>query len=78
MKTLSQYIASAKTQRTHQEWAEAFGISRSYFTDIVNEKVTPGSKVIRRINEVTRGKVPPSVWFVPSRVAQAEAQGAAQ
>lgn len=66
MKTLSQYIASAKTRRTHEEWANEIGISRSYFTDIVNGKVTPGSKVIGRINDVTKGKVPPAVWFSPT------------
>lgn len=63
MKTLRQYIDTAKPQRTHEEWAALFGISRSYFTDIVNGRVTPGTKVIQRIHELTRGKVPPAVWF---------------
>jgi hypothetical protein len=64
MKTLAQYIASSKTRRTHEEWAKEFGISRSYFTDIVNGKLTPGTHVIRRVNEYTGGKVPPAVWFI--------------
>lgn len=63
MKTLHQYIATSKPQKTHEEWAKLFGISRSYFTDLVNERVRPGTKVIARINEVTGGKVPPAAWF---------------
>lgn len=63
MQTLRQFIEKSKVSRTHEEWADQIGISRSYFTDIVNERVTPGTKVIRRINEVTGGKVPPAVWF---------------
>lgn len=63
MKTLRQYIDAAKPKRTHEEWAELFGISRSYFTDLVNDKVKPGRNVMARINEATNGKVPPAVWF---------------
>lgn len=64
MQTLSQYIAATDPAKTHQEWADEFGISRSYFTEIVNGTVIPGTKVIRRIAEVTRGAVPPAVWFI--------------
>ena len=69
MKTLRQYIESAKPTRTHEEWAAVFGISRSYFTDIVNERVTPGTKVIKSIAQVTGGKVSPAVWFRPLSIA---------
>lgn len=63
MKTIRQYIDSAKPQLTHEEWAARFGISRSYFTDIVNGKVRPGTKVMEAISNATGGKVPPAVWF---------------
>lgn len=65
MKTLRQYIEAANPKRTHLEWAQFFGISRSYFTEIVNGDVVPGTKVIRSIADATGGKVSPGVWFPP-------------
>ncbi|WP_333826881.1 helix-turn-helix domain-containing protein [Pararhodobacter sp.] len=64
MRTLPEYCASAAPTRTHAEWAELFGISRSYFTDIINGKSLPGRDLIAEINKQTNGAVPPGVWFV--------------
>jgi transcriptional regulator with XRE-family HTH domain len=63
MRTLRQYIQSSKVQRTHAEWADYFGVSRSHFTEIVNGTARPSLKVISRINEATRGRVPLAVWL---------------
>jgi len=71
MKTLPEYIASSKVKRTQEEWGEVFGISRSYLSEILSGKVTPGTKVIARINEVTGGKVPPAVWFQSAKTESA-------
>lgn len=63
MKTLPQYISQSKVKRTHAEWAEIFGMSRAHFTEVLNGTARPSAKAIMRINDATRGKVPPQVWF---------------
>lgn len=60
--TLQQFIGRAKQARTHEEWAEFFGISRSRFTEILNGK-RPGPRTIQQIDAKTGGRVPPNVWF---------------
>ena len=63
MQTLSQYIAKSKVKRTQEEWAEVFGISRSYLSEILSGAVSPGWKTIIKINDATGGKVPPGAWL---------------
>ena len=63
MRTLRTYIDQQKVKRTHAEWADLIGVTRSHFTEIVNGTARPSLKVISRINEVTRGRVPLAVWF---------------
>lgn len=69
MQTLRQYIAAAEPSRTHEEWAQAIGITRSHFTEIVNGTAFPGRRVIERIAAETGGAVSPAVWFRPESAA---------
>ena len=62
-KTLRQFIETAEPARTHAEWAELFGMSRSHFTEVVNGTARPGRPVIERIATATGGMVPPAAWF---------------
>lgn len=62
MQTLSQYIANSGSERTHEEWAQVFGISRSRMTEILGG-ARPGWKTIIKIHEVTGGQVPPAAWL---------------
>ena len=61
MKQITSYMA--ETGLTHQAMADMIGISRPFFTQIVNQTRFPSRKVIHRIAEVTNGRVPPTVWF---------------
>lgn len=70
MQTLRQYIDRSKKARTHEEWAEFFGISRSHFTEILNGTAFPGKRVIQRIAERTNGKVPLTIWFQQGEAAE--------
>lgn len=64
MQTLQSYIATETPRRTQREWAEMLGTSRSYFCEIVSGAKRPGPKLIRAINKLTDGKVPPAVWYL--------------
>ena len=65
--TLTEFIAEANASfekpRTQAEWAEAFGISRSYLAEILSGAKEPGRNAIRKIEAATGGKVPAAVWF---------------
>lgn len=63
MEQLRTYIERHGPDRTHQDWADAIGISRSYFTEILNGDVQPSRRVIGLIDRATDGAVPPSAWF---------------
>jgi transcriptional regulator with XRE-family HTH domain len=63
MQTLNQYITNSKIKRTQEEWAEVFGISRSYLSEILSGAATPGWKTITKINDATGGSVPPAAWL---------------
>lgn len=63
MKTLRQYIDRHKPRLTHEEWADRLGISRSYFTEILNGSKPASRRVMAAVNDMTGGKVPPNVWF---------------
>lgn len=65
MMTLTEFIES-RPDRPQREWAEEFGVSRSFFSEILSGRKFPGRKTISRIEEVTGGKVPASVWFPSS------------
>ena len=69
MQTLNQYISKSKARRTQQEWADEFGISRSYLSEILSGAVSPGWKTILKIHEATGGKVPPGAWVNKEKVA---------
>jgi plasmid maintenance system antidote protein VapI len=63
MTPLRRYIDSAEDRLTHEEWARLIGISRSYFTEIINGAKPPSRRVIGRVATVTGGKVSPNSWF---------------
>lgn len=62
METLSQFMA-VEPKRPMQAWADDFGISRSYLSEILSGKKQPGRDTIAKINAATGGRVPPAVWF---------------
>lgn len=64
-KELAEYIAASPT-RSQQEWAELFGISRSYLSEILSGQKTPGRKAIQKIATATGGAVGPAAWFTVS------------
>lgn len=74
MQTLQTYIKQADPSRTHGEWAALLGTSRSYFCELVNGSKRPGPKLIRAINAMTGGKVPPAVWYLDEGAVGASAQ----
>lgn len=57
MKTLSEYIESHPVKLSHQQWADRFGISRSYMTEILSGKKHPGQATVRKIAAATGGDV---------------------
>lgn len=65
MKTLRQFIDEADPKRTHQEWADHFGVSRSYLTEVLNGTKQASRNFISRVDVGTGGAVPPAVWFLP-------------
>jgi transcriptional regulator with XRE-family HTH domain len=60
--TLKSYI-EAQPGRTHAEWAERFGVSRSHFTMLLSGAAYPSRKLMQRIAEATEGAVPVTSWF---------------
>ncbi len=76
MQTLQSYIKAEAPDRTQAEWAELLGTSRSYFCEIVNGTKRPGPKLIKSINALTGGAVPPAVWYLDDPDTT-QAQGAA-
>ena len=69
MMTLPEYM-QAHPGRTHEQWAQEIGISRSHFTQIVNGSAFPSRKVIQRISAMTDGRVPPAVWYQSPEAAE--------
>jgi hypothetical protein len=63
MKTLFQYIAKQPKQ-TRNHWGKVFGISRSRFTEIVNDtcKSPPSMVLMLQIEKQTGGVVNLSSW----------------
>ena len=62
MATLSEYISSSE-KRTPKEWAEFFGISRSYFVELANGTHVPSAKLMVSIQQKTGGAVTPNDWI---------------
>lgn len=62
MTDLATYISRAPG-RTQQEWADDFGISRSFLSEILSGVKMPGRKTMSRIAEVTDNAVPVTSWF---------------
>ena len=65
MQTLKSYIAEVAPDRKDKEWAALLGTSPSYLSQILSGKRRPGPKLIKAINTMTDGKVPPNVWYLP-------------
>lgn len=63
MQTLSQYIANHPIRATQCEWARFLGISQPYLSQILSGARTPHWRLMRRIEEKTRGAVPMDVWL---------------
>ena len=74
METLNTYLARFPG-RTQQDWADIFGISRSFFAEIVGGAKSPGRKTMMSISKATNGEVPIAAWFEdvlpPERVGDA-------
>ena len=68
MNALLRYIAE-HPDRTDQEWADLFGISRPHFNMIRNGKAQPSKTVMQRMEDVTDGAVPILSWFHDHRGA---------
>lgn len=62
MAKLHAYIARFP-DRTQQDWAKRFGISRSFFAEIVSGRKYPGRKTMITISKETDGEVPVAAWF---------------
>lgn len=63
MKTISEYMAATRPDRTPKEWAEFFGISRSHLVMIANGTAQPSKALMQRIEDRTNGGVPILSWF---------------
>jgi len=62
MTTLSQYVAS-REPRSHKQWADFFGMSRSHFSECLRGVHTPSAKKMVAIQEKTGGEVTPNDWM---------------
>lgn len=62
MSDLATYV-SGSPDRTQQEWADMFGISRSFLSEILSGAKMPGRKTMSRIAEATNDAVPVTSWF---------------
>ncbi|AGG91221.1 putative dehydrogenase [Sulfitobacter phage pCB2047-C] len=62
MATLSQYIASQEP-RSHKQWADFFGMSRSHFSECLRGVHTPSAKKMVAIQAKTGGEVTPNDWM---------------
>jgi len=58
-------MASYPLNASQEDWAEFFGISQSYLSQISTGARSPGKELMKRIEEKTRGAVPIMVWFTP-------------
>ena len=77
MTQFASYIAKARPDRTHAEWAEFFGISRSHFSMILNGSALPSRKLAAKIEALTKGRVKARDWpLEPSRHAPASESAA--
>jgi len=63
MQTLNRYIADHPVRATQHEWAQFLGISQPYLSQLLSGVRTPHWRVMRRIEEKTRGEVPVIVWL---------------
>lgn len=62
-----QEFVARHPDRTHAEWAEVLGCSRSHFTMMLNGTAQPGKKLMLKIEEASGGYVPVVDWFTPSQ-----------
>jgi len=79
MQTLNRYIADHPVRATQREWAQFLGVSQPYLSQILSGVRTPHWRVMRRIEDKTRGEVPMTVWLQQMEAAPAQAphEGAA-
>lgn len=64
MRTLQEYVAeNPHGFRTQREWAEHFGMSRSYFAEILHGRKAPSREAIRKFDKFSGGEISPEVWF---------------
>lgn len=73
MSTLTEYIKS-REEKSLSEWAEAFGISRTYLYGLMDGTRTPSPEVAMRIAGATANAIPASGW--PNIAAMLEAADA--
>lgn len=61
MSTLNEFIKGFP-ERTKQDWADAFGISRPYLYALLDGTREPSISVASRIAATTSGAVPITAW----------------
>lgn len=61
MTTLKEWLSAS--EYTHQQFADLVPCSRSMITLICNGTARPSYKMALRIDELTKGNVPKSIWF---------------
>ena len=60
MMTLKQYFKTSRMSQTN--FAKMVGISDAYVSDLKHGKRTPGLCVALKIERLTKGRVPVSIW----------------
>lgn len=65
MQTLKNYMANYPLNASQRDWADFFGISQSYLSQILTGARSPSKELMKRIEKKTRGAVPIIVWFTP-------------
>ena len=76
MMTLSEYTAQFP-ERTQAQWAQQFGVSRSFFAELVGNRKMPGRETMAAIERETNGAVPIEVWFRDVRASNNNGNSAA-
>lgn len=64
--TLNEYLESYPAAKTQAEWASEFGVSQSFFSQVLSGQRRPGFDTMVQIERKTRGAVPISSWAAPA------------
>jgi transcriptional regulator with XRE-family HTH domain len=56
-------VFKAKNNLRNKDIANELGIDKDYFSSILNNKLTPSSKVIGKIIDLSKGKIDANYFF---------------